>query len=259
MFVLVLAIVVALVAYGLFIEPRRLNVARYQEDLIPHPTTRMRFAFLSDFHAGGGIPEGWWERVVLETNALAPDAIFLAGDFVVRHARDVNTLQPLKGLRAPQGIYFVLGNHDFLDRPQDIRAFLTGIGGIDLTNRTIQLRREGKEIDVQGLDDHWYGAPGQIARNGKISHITIAHQPDVALDLEEGKTDLVLAGHTHGGQVRLPIIGSPWIPAKLRQQVGGGRTLFSGIPVIVSRGLGQEKWHPRFGARPEVVIVDVGV
>ncbi|MEO5928118.1 MAG: metallophosphoesterase [Patescibacteria group bacterium] len=256
----IVALICLLSLYAFVVEPRWLKVQRYREELRPNPTTKLRIVFLSDFHAGGGIPNGWWERITLEVNALAPDAIVLAGDFVVHHANTVKLLQPFKELRAPQGVYFVLGNHDHLDRPQDIRAFFVGLGFMDLTNRTIQLKREGKELDLQGIDDHWYGAPQQITRTSKdIAHLTIAHEPDIALDLEEGKTDLVLSGHTHGGQVCLPIIGAPWIPAKLKQKVIGGRKLFHGIPLIVSRGLGQEVWHPRFGARPEVVVVDVGI
>lgn len=256
----VLALIAILAVYAFIIEPRRLNVRRYKESLRPHPTTTFRVIFLSDFHAGGRVPRGWWERIALETNALAPDIVVLAGDFVAKYAKDIHELSPLNQIRAPQGAYFVLGNHDFLDRPQDIRAALVGFGFADLTNRTIEFSREGKILELQGLDDHWYGAPQPIKRTSStVTHITVAHEPDVALDLEEGKTDLVLSGHTHGGQVCLPLIGAPWIPAKLKQKVIGGRKMFHGIPLIVSRGLGQEKLYPRFGARPEIVVVDVGI
>lgn len=256
----VLAVAFILAVYSFFIEPRLLNVRRYTEQLRSNPTTKFRIVFLSDFHAGGRVPRGWWERITLETNALAPDIVVLAGDFVAKYAKDIHELAPLKGISASQGAYFVLGNHDFMDRPQDVRAALVGFGFADLTNRTIEFSREGKALELQGLDDHWYGSPQPIKRTSpSIAHVTVAHEPDVALDLEEGKTDLVLSGHTHGGQVCLPLIGAPWIPAKLKQKVLGGRKLFHGIPLIVSRGLGQEKMYPRFGARPEIVVIDVGI
>src|SRR5690349_2819976 len=188
----------ALLIYGLFIEPRRLAVRRYRESLVVHPTTWIRIAFLSDFHAGAGISREWWERVMIETNALAPDLILLGGDYVVDHPDAMKELEPLRDLKAPQGVFFVLGNHDHLDRPQDVRSWLVGVGFADLTNRSITIHREGRSLDVQGLDDHWYGAPARITRSVPgAAHVLLAHEPDVMLDVEEGTTDLVLSGHTH--------------------------------------------------------------
>ncbi|MFA5935912.1 MAG: metallophosphoesterase [Patescibacteria group bacterium] len=257
---LLIALAVLILIYGYFIEPRWLAVRKYREPLIAKPTTWLKIAFLSDFHAGGAIPANWWERIVLETNAHAPDIVVLGGDFVVDHASAVSKLAPLKDLRAPDGVFFVLGNHDFLDRPQDIRTAFVDMGFADLTNRSIRLKQEGKEVEIQGLDDHWYGAPQPFARsNPVVPHILIAHEPDVMLDLEHGKTDLVLVGHTHGGQIRLPILGAPWIPAKLGRFADGGRKMRNGVPFVMGRGLGQERGRPRIGARPEIVIVEVGV
>lgn len=251
---------VALVAYGVFVEPRWLAVRRYREPLVPTPSVWMRIVFLSDLHAGGGIPANWWDRIANETQALAPDVILLGGDYVVDHAADIGELAPITRLHASQGVYFVLGNHDFLDRPQDIRSFFVDAGYVDVTNRTIRLQREGKEVELQGLDDHWYGAPRSFTRaSSHIPHVLLSHQPDVLLDLESEKTDLVIAGHTHGGQVRIPLIGSPWIPATLGRFVDGGRKVFNGVACIMGRGLGQERGHPRVGARPEIVVVDIGI
>jgi predicted MPP superfamily phosphohydrolase len=249
-----------LLVYGLFIEPRRLAVRRYREPLVTRPTTWIRIAFLSDFHAGAGIPREWWERVTIETNALAPDIVLLGGDYVVDHAESMKELEPLRDLKAPQGVFFVLGNHDHLDHPQEIRSWLVGAGFADLTNRSITIHREGHSLDVQGLDDHWYGAPVRVIRSAPgTAHVLLAHEPDIMLDLEEGMTDLVFTGHAHGGQVRLPLIGAPWIPARLGRWADGGRKVRRGVPVIFGRGLGQERGRPRIGARPEIVIVEVGI
>jgi len=249
-----------LLAYGLFVEPRWLKVQRYRESLHPHPSTWLRIAFLSDFHTGAGIPSSWWERIVLEVNALAPDAVILGGDFVVDRAVAIKEFLPFKKLNAPQGIYFVLGNHDFLERPQAIRTALIDMGFMDLTNRSIPLHREGKRVELHGLDDHWYGAPQPFTRESKnVPHILIAHEPDVMLDVKEGETDLVLAGHTHGRQVNVPFVSQWWIPAKLRGRADGGRKMMNGVAYIVSRGLGQEAWRPRLASRPEIVVVEIGV
>jgi predicted MPP superfamily phosphohydrolase len=255
-----LLIAIAAIVYGFWIEPRWLAVRRYREPLVSHPTTWMRIVFLSDLHAGGAIPSEWWERVVNETNALAPDVVLLGGDYVVDRAAPIHDLLPLKKLHAPLGVYFVLGNHDFLDRPQDIRSFFVDQGFIDLTNRNVVLKREGKELELQGIDDHWYGAPKPFTRlSPKTPHVVLAHEPDVMLDMEQGTTDLVIVGHTHGGQVHLPILGAPWVPAILGGFADGGRKVLNGVPFIMGRGLGQEHLRPRVGARPEIVVVKVGV
>lgn len=251
---------IAVLVYGFWIEPRWLRVRRYREPLVPNPTTWIRMVFLSDFHAGGAIPREWWERIVNEVNALAPDVVLLGGDYVVDRAAPIRELVRLKALHAPLGMYFVLGNHDFLDRPQDIRSFFLDHGFADLTNRTIILKREGKELELQGIDDHWYGAPKSFVRRSRhIPHVLLAHEPDVMLDMEEGKTDLVIVGHTHGGQVHVPMLGAPWVPATLGGFADGGRKILNGVPFIMGRGLGQEHFRPRIGARPEIVVVEVGV
>jgi predicted MPP superfamily phosphohydrolase len=250
----------ALLAYGVFIETHRLRVTTYREELRPHPSVWMKIAFLSDFHAGGSMGKDWWERVATETAALAPDVIVLGGDYVVESFDTINELLPLTQLRAPLGVFFLLGNHDFLDRPEDIRSWLVDKGFADLTNRSITVHRDGRDLEIQGLDDHWYGAPQDFERTSPaIAHLLIAHEPDALLDLEEGKTDLMLAGHTHGGQVRVPGIGALWVPTNIGRKVSGGPVRLNGVRALISRGLGQSAWEPRLGARPEIVIVEAGI
>lgn len=251
----------ALLAYGVFVEPRRIAVVRYREPLVPSPSVWMRIVFLSDLHAGSFRRATWFERIAHEAQALQPDVVILGGDYVADHADPVTELRPLADLRAPLGRFFVLGNHDFLDRPQDIRAAVSSFGFEDLTNRSVTVERSGRRVELHGVDDHWHGRPEPFVRpSPKFPHVTVAHEPDVLLDLSEGATDLVLSGHTHGGQVRLPAVGPLWpIPSALGRAVDRGRKVMHGIPCIISNGLGETDGRMRLFSPPEIVVVEIGI
>jgi hypothetical protein len=251
----------ALLVYGIFIEPHRLTVATYRVKLQRDPRVWIRIAFLSDLHAGGFHPKSWYERIAREVHALRPDLIALGGDYVVDRADAMQALKPLAGLQAPLGKFFVMGNHDMIDRPQEIRATLASFGYTDLSNRSTSIEREGRVFDLQGVDDHWCGRPKRFRRPSKERpHLTLSHEPDILMDLKEGDTDLVLSGHTHGGQIRLPLLGALWpIPAKLGRAVDRERKLIRGSTLIVSNGLGETDGRLRLFAPPQIVIVEVGI
>ncbi len=251
----------ALLGYGCFIEPKRLTVAFYREALVREPTQWIRVIFLSDLHQGTFKHAAWVARVAREAQALRPDLIFLGGDYVVDRVDPITDLAPLVDLRAPLGRFFVLGNHDLLDDPREIRRTLRRYGYEDLTDRHQKLERGGRTLEIQGVDDHWYGDPRPFTRTSEdIPHLLISHEPDVLLDLAEADTDLVLSGHTHAGQVRLPFMGPLWpVPSKHGREISNGRHLIRGIITIVSNGLGEQDARCRLFAPPQIVCVDVGI
>jgi len=250
-----------LLVWGSFIELHRVTVVRYREKLRPDAQVWIKVAFLSDFHAGEFHTRRCYERMANEVMALHPDLIFLGGDYVVDRFEPVVDLACLKDLQAPLGKFFLLGNHDYLDKPQEIRVALTAHGYEDLTNRTIRIRCQNRELEVRGVDDNWFGRPEKFMRSSRgIPHLTVAHEPDILLDLAEGDTDLLLAGHTHSGQVRLPYIGSlvP-VPAILGRAVDRGRKVVHGVTAIISNGLGECDGRLRLFSPPQIVIVEVGI
>ena len=251
----------ALIVYAAFLEPRILRVTRYREALVPDPRVWLRVAFLSDLHAGGFRKREWYERIVRETQALRPDIVVGGGDFVADLVEHVSDLSPLRDLVAGLGKVFVLGNHDYIDRPQSVRSALGSYGFADLTNGSITFVHDGAKLEITGVDDHWRGDPVIAKRtSADIPRLVVAHEPDVCMDLKEGDADLVIAGHTHGGQVRLPFIGPVYpIPSKLGRAVDQGRKIVNGTRLIVSRGLGEEEARVRLFCPAEVVIVDVGI
>jgi len=246
---------------GIFVESRRLVVRRYRLPLVREPGTWMRVVLLSDIHAGAFKKRDWFERVVTETAALHPDLLLLGGDYVVDRAEPVNELHVFSTLHAPLGKFFVLGNHDCMDRPQEIRSAIASFGYEDLTNRSVELESNGRRFELAASDDLWLGNPKSFKRSSAaIPHITLSHEPDILMDMKEGKTDLVLAGHTHGGQVRVPFIGSIWpIPTKLGRLADAGKKIMSGVPCIISNGIGETDGRLRLFSPPEIVVVEVGI
>ncbi|MDQ7815177.1 MAG: metallophosphoesterase [Patescibacteria group bacterium] len=250
-----------ILAYGVFIEPKRLEVKRYRLASVKEPSEWIKIVFLSDFHAGDFRFRDWFARIAREVQALKPDLVLLGGDYVCYEAKTVVEIEPLKDLSAPLGKYFVMGNHDYFEAPEKISAYVNSLGYVDLTNKTAVIKRGGKKLELQGLDDPWYGSPMTVKRSSKeMPHLTLAHEPDMLLDFKEGETDLVLVGHTHSGQVRFPFIGSlrP-IPAKLGRKVEHGEVRINGVSCIVGNGLGECDARPRLLARPQIVLVEVGI
>lgn len=252
---------VACMLYGTFIEPRWFAVRRYREPLVPHPRAWIKLIFLSDLHAGGSHDRSWYERLALEVQALEPDLLVLGGDFVVDEAKPVADLVPLAKLTATLGKYFVLGNHDYMEDPATVRRTIAGWGYTDATNTHFPVTKEERTLQLSMLDDPWRGVPdGSVQRPRRdVPHITISHEPDAILDIEEGDTDLMLAGHTHGGQIRLPFIGAMVLPCIIGRKGDRGRRLMNGARLIVSAGCGETDMRARFLCRPEIVVVEVGV
>lgn len=251
-----------MLAHSVFLGPRRLTVTRYRERLVHHPGAWIRFVYISDFHAGGFHAADWYERLAHEAESLDPDVLFLGGDYCVDSLNHLGDLRPFERVTARLGRYFVLGNHDFLEDPAEIRRTLRSWGFADLTNSSVTLSKEGHFFQVTALDDHIFGVPlvPPFRASSELPHITIAHEPDGVMDMSQSDTDLYLAGHTHGGQMRLPIIGALLpIPSKLGRRADCGKKMINGIRLLVSRGVGEADFRARLFCSPEIMVVEVGV
>ena len=250
-----------LLVYGSFIEPRRVVVLRYRERMVSKPKTWVRIVFLSDVHAGGFKPASWFTKVAHVTQSLKPDIAILGGDYVVDHSGPIHDLDVFASLTASIGKYYVMGNHDLVDMPQDIRAAVEAWGYECIEHRMLQLSKDDRRFDLLGMADPWFGNPSFIARTSRdIPHILISHEPDMLMDLVKGDTDVMISGHTHGGQVRLPLIGALYpIPARLGRLVDQGRKVVNGIPCIISNGLGESDGRLRLCAPPSILCIDVGI
>ena len=225
-------------------------------------TPPVTIALMSDFHpADPNMPPERLARIVGQVNALHPDVIILAGDFVSDPGLGLKpysipaSIAPLGKLRAPLGIFAVLGNHDRWDDPGAVRHELEQRGITVLSNSA----RQAGPLVIGGIDDlitghARLGATLATMRSFKGGKILTSHSPDAFPHLP-ADTGLMLAGHTHCGQIQL----FGWAPVT-NSQYGGryvcGLVRERGNVLVVTAGLGTSVLPIRLGARPDVWLID---
>lgn len=265
------AVAFCVIAYSCFVEPFVIVTKRIDARAPIPPVT---IAFLSDFHVGPHKGKRFLRRLVAKTNALSPDVILLGGDFLYDYQSDVRLLEPLGELKAPLGVFAVMGNHDSgrdvmhgrvtltKDRTADVMRVLSAGGIRTLRNEWIRLEKDGVPFALAGTDDAWMEAYdlGKTLADipAGMPVILLTHNPDAVLDERALRADLILSGHTHGGQVRLPFVGSVVpIPNVLgRKHDRGTFALPKDTTLIVSHGTGESMARPRFLAAPEILRIN---
>lgn len=244
----------AVLIWSRCIEPYRVTIKKYTLHLSGAEPSRV--VFLSDFHAGSGKGKKWFELLIKKVNALKPDLVLLGGDFVEEYAASLDELSSISQVKAKNGVGFILGNHDFLDRPDRVRMKLESWGVMCLENK----KHDWNGVEIIGLQDAWFGLPDMaLMQEKKVkARIILMHEPDGLLDIEEGQADLILLGHTHGGQVRLPVLGAvPKLPQAVPQSLDRGFKIWKQIPVIISQGLGESTGKLRLFCPPEIVLIEL--
>ncbi|MCI4679281.1 metallophosphoesterase [Rhodoblastus acidophilus] len=278
--------------YAIGIEPNFiLKVKRYALTPAGWPAgLHLRFAVISDIHAGEPfMSAARIRRIAQAANALNPDAVLLLGDFNAGHffvTRAVDSQQvgeALSALRAPLGCYAVLGNHDWwhgplLTSPSDgtvaIRRALRQAGIVVLENDAVALAKDGKGFWIVGLADQLIDAMAQIDSGAqkvggddldgalaKVSDdapvILLAHEPMIFRSAPQ-RIALTLCGHTHGGQVNLPLLGPVVGDLRFGADFVYGHVELGGRNMIISGGLGESVAPVRFLRPPEIVEVELG-
>ncbi len=209
---------------------------------LPDAFRGFRILHLSDIHHSLFVGLDKVAAVVELSNFLKPDLIALTGDFITYSRASIEPVTEILGsLHAPAGVFAVLGNHDFRVGADAIERALRRRRISVLRNRHIQLRENGDTLHVAGVDDFGYGADLVRALRGIPSHaptVLLAHNPRLIHAAACHGVGLMLAGHTHGGQVNLPLLGSVYgrTPEQLRFKVGWDR--LGATQIYVSRGIG---------------------
>ncbi len=221
-----------------------------------------RLAQISDIHMGTGMTSAQLTRIVEMVNAEQPDATALTGDYVT-HGDIQPLLQPLaealSKLKAKDGVFSILGNHDHWTDPIAIRGMLTDSGMIDLTNSVHTLKRGEAVLHLAGVDDYWEqkddidAVMAQLA--GDDCAVLLAHEPDFAdVSAATGRFDLQISGHSHGGQVRIPIINRPIILPSFSEKYPVGQYQVGNMIQYTNRGVGTIAPAVRFNCRPEITV-----
>ena len=228
-------------------------------------------AHLSDFHYHPIYSANPIIKGIRAANKLNPDAVVLTGDFVTRplfrlQRRAIDNIQAqaepcaelLSHLRPRQGTYAVLGNHDQNSKPALITASLEKYGIRVLRNRAVSLERNGRRIWIAGVDDALIGAADLPQAISGIptgdTTILLAHEPDIADEVAEYAIRVQLSGHSHGGQIRLPWTGPPYLPELARRYPWGLRKV-GDLSLYTNCGLGTIGLPIRWNCPPELTLV----
>jgi len=220
---------------------------------------------ISDFHMGTWMNRERLAHIVSLVNAQAPDLIAITGDFVSYEVDPPfqEMSPPLRELHAPDGIFAVLGNHDYyIGEQEKVRTWLKSIAVTELRNDIHKIHRGNAYLTLAGVDDCYDGEEDleqvihQVSSNGHGHSTTIllAHEPDLADRASEtGLFDLQLSGHSHGGQVVLPRLGMLYLP-RLGRKYPRGMYQLNGMTLYTNRGLGTSHLKVRYKCPPEITV-----
>jgi predicted MPP superfamily phosphohydrolase len=224
----------------------------------PEELEGFAIAHLSDLHLTGWIDRCYFDEVVRRTNQMQADLTVITGDLVDNNRSIDVVCDVLSRLRASQGVYFVLGNHDRRVDHRRLRQSLVSAGLIDIAGRWTLLEARGPGVIVAGCELPWFSptpalheAPITDSRRRRIPRILLAHTPDQIRFAQSRDCDLLLAGHTHGGQIRLPLLGPIVAPSRYGVRYASG--VFFEPPTLmhVSRGVSALQLV-RFNCPPEL-------
>ena len=259
------ALAAGVFAYSFLVERFWIQVTRTRIHVrgLPPAAEGLRIALLSDMHAGGMNPLAITRRAVRKTMAATPDLIAVTGDLAADDSRSFDpVLSVLAELRAPLGVYVVPGNHDYTVGMDLWQAGMRRHRSLtDLTNRWEMVERGGARICIAGVDDYYAGDPWLMLPPAGQRDLTIllAHGPDQAEHVrrEHDDVDLVLSGHTHGGQVKVPGFGAAVNSAENKGLYVEGLRRRPWTQVYTSRGLGTVHLPLRFMSRPELALLEL--
>jgi predicted MPP superfamily phosphohydrolase len=274
-------LLVAFAAYVSVIEPRRLTVRRIDVPIpgLPQALDGLRIGHLSDLHRGPLISRAHLERTVALMAAEAPDLVAVTGDFVSYwpgYAAEYPEI--LAPLRPRLGAFACTGNHEHWTNVSLVTTALQAAGVTVLRNRHYLVTSEGAQVCLVGVDDIGFKGlgvhradpaddlPAALADSplSGVVRVLLVHNPDFVMgpvfasETARRPIHLVLSGHTHGGQIRLPLLGAPRTQSRYGQLFCGGLVRAAGTQVHVSRGAGSS-WPLRFNCRPEVNVLTLRI
>ena len=241
----------------LSIDCKRLAIPNLNQDL-----EGLRIAHISDLHMTGRIGPKWYEYVTEQVNQLEPDVIAITGDIVENEACWSWLANSLGKLSAKHGVYFILGNHDFYIDTNKTTKLLEDLGLICLSNRRVEVEWNGVPVILAGNERPWQPRVADLSATAdeKVGpaplRLFLMHSPDEIDWACQQQAGLALAGHTHGGQLRFPVLGPIACPSRYGTRYACGVFRHGDTVMHVTRGV-SGKTPLRWNCPPEIALLEL--
>ncbi|MEM8944391.1 MAG: metallophosphoesterase [Planctomycetota bacterium] len=255
--------------------PRWLSLVPYNEILrlrvdrkrlaipgLDHRLEGLKLAHISDLHMTGRIALPWFEFVSQQVNKLNADAIFITGDIVEKESCWPWLADSIGTLRAPLGVYFILGNHDYYIDTERTKQLLEELSLICLSERWMSAEWRGVPVQIGGNELPWSsraadfaGAP-DASQQESLFRLAMLHSPDQLAWARGHNVNLALAGHTHGGQLRFPVLGPIISPSRYGTRFACGVFRQDQTVMHVTRGV-TGKTPLRWNCPPEIALLEL--
>jgi predicted MPP superfamily phosphohydrolase len=258
----ILLLVLLFCAYP-FIEPYWVQTKEmnYSSDNIPQEFNGFKVVFISDIHHGKTYSIKRVEKLVDKVNKMRPDIILLGGDYVSGDSKYIKPcFDELKKLKAVYGVYGVMGNHDHYQGSSLTSQSMKNAGIIQLDNQAIWISKGNDKIKIGGVGDLWEDKQDLEPTLKDIESsnfvMLMSHNPDFVEEINTDKIDLMLSGHTHGGQLTLFGLWAPLVPSRYGEKYRTGLVETKNTKVLISNGIGNAQDYPvRFFARPQINVI----
>lgn len=222
---------------------------------LPESCAGLSLVQFSDLHFTGTVDRRYFDRVIDLAIEMQPDLVVCTGDLLDNMDLLDWLPETLGRIDAPLGRFFILGNHDWHLRPEEIRQAMQACGWRDIAGRCESFEHRGATVEIGGTEQPWLGGPPQFASHEETRlRLLLSHTPDNLGWARDNAVDLMLAGHNHGGQVCLPLIGPVYSPSRYGCRFAAGTFFCNPTLLVVTRGLSGR--HPlRWLCRPELTRI----
>lgn len=264
-FLILILLIITIFLYAMYIGTNGLNTKEYTiyEDKLPPSYNGLKIVHFSDLHYGNLINKKRLEKIVKEINLIKPDIVVFTGDLLdnttYKEKEKNNLIENLKNIKTKYGKYAILGNHDYEKDTNMIKEILTNSDFFVLINSYDIITNENNDkIFLGGLDDCLLSNPDtdktlSYLKDNNLYSIILVHEPDYTTDILNYKDDinLILAGHSHNGQVRLPIIGAIYTPNGAKKYYDNHYKI-NNTNLYISSGIGNSKLDIRLFNHPSI-------
>ncbi len=235
---------------------------------LPEKFSGIRILFVSDLHLGRELSPAYYRHLVETANAEQADLLLYGGDFTSRDHLYREAIATIAAIKTSMGSYAVLGNHDFFTEPDLMSYWMQAYGIEHLNNRHVDFfdinkqhaKSKGPPLRIIGNEHphepvvNWQHLIGDEPDTFRL---VISHRPDYAMRLGQAGADLVLSGHTHGGQWRFPVIGPLIVPSVYGRRYAQGLFDTGNALLYTSRGCGLHTIPVRFRCPPEITVIEL--